>query len=591
MLVTADNFSEVMTLLDQQKRLIHDTETTGLDRWHDDYIVGHAFTTPRLDGPFYLPIRHRNGTNLENHHVGHINDLLSKPDVVYTGWNNKFDVEMNLREGIPIPEKAEDVMLGAHLMNENEPSFKLKVWATQYIDPDAAEAERRMMDLIIDRGLGGKGQLADLDPSEAEEYAGQDCLLTEKGRKLLKGPLETWGLWDLWHEVNDYMLTTVRMEQRGMVLDTDLTRKLAEDAQLHKDEALAELEKLAGYAINPNSHPQMQAFTGLKSTRREILEEIREGNPYVDAVIAYRAWSRARNTYYDPYLDHVDDYGILHPNLNLNGTISGRPSASDPNMQAVPRYNKFYPIKDVFKARPGWVLVSADYSQAELRLGSYYARERAMMKLLNSGGDIHGAVSGDLGIAAKFGVDDKEARDIAKRINFGVLYGIGPKKLSRNLRVSFGEAQDFLEAYHGRYRQLRPFYRHMQFMAQYYGYIRLWTGRVRRYNTFGAQPHKALSNLVQGGVAEIMRHAILRLDQLVREGYFHMLLQVHDQILFEVPEETANECCEVIQEIMSDFPIFCQCPPRVDITIGKRWGKLEKWSPENPYKPKRKKAA
>lgn len=581
MLVTQSNFPRVMERLERHPRLIHDTETTGLDRWHGDVIVGHILATPRLGKDvFYFPVRHQQGENITPEQHGMLRDRLSDEQTTYTGWNYKYDIEMGLKDGIPIPKRAEDVMLSAHLMNENEPDFKLKKYSTRYVDPEADLAEKQLMDTLRSKGLG-KGNIGDLDPVDAEPYGCQDAVLTESCRNLHIQPLRVWGLADIWSEVNDYMLATVRMEQRGLKLDRALTEQLAEEATNKREEALLELQRLAGYPINPNSHPQMQAFTGLKSTRKEILEEIREGNPYIDALVNFRAYDRANNAYYHAYLRHMDADGIVHANLNLNGTVAGRPSASNPNMQAVPRYNEIYKIKDVFVARPGYVLVSADYSQAELRLGSYYARERKMMKLLNAGGDIHAAVALDLGID----------RDTAKRINFGVMYGVGAFKLARTLRISVEDAAKFLAIYHAKYRQLKPFYRHMQHMGQYHGYIRLWTGRVRRYNTEGAQPHKALSNFVQGGVAEMMRHAILRLDELVQEGHFHMLLQVHDQIIFEVPIETVNECCVVIKEIMEDFPQFAECPPKVDISVGKRWGKLRKWGPDTPYQPPMKRAA
>jgi DNA polymerase-1 len=591
-LVTQSNFPRAMERLEHQPRLIHDTETTGLDRWHDDVIVSHIIATPRLGADvFYFPVRHERGENISPEQYDHLRARLSRDDTTYTGWNYKYDIEMGLMDGIPAPKHAEDVMLSAHLMNENEPNYKLKQYSTRYIDPDADRPERELIDTLKAKGFGGKANISKLDPVEALSYGSHDVVLTEMCRMMHNQPLRVWGLSDIWSEVNDYMLATVRMEQRGLKLDVAMTERLAEEATANTQAAYDKLAEIAGYPINPNSPPQMCAFTGLKSTRRELLEEIREGNPAIDAVIDYRAWDRANNTYYHRYLEHMDADGIVHPNLNLNGTVAGRPSASKPNMQAVPRYNKIYKIKDVFLARPGYLLVSADYSQAELRMGSWYARERRMIKLLNAGGDIHGAVSLQLRIAENFGIDEAEARDIAKRINFGVLYGIGAWKLAKNLRCSEADAKAFLDMYHGQYRNLRPFYRHMQFMGQYHGYIRMWTGRVRRYNTEGAQPHKALSNLVQGGVAEMMRHAILKLDQLVQEGYFHMVLQVHDQILFEVPIDTINECCIVIKEIMEDFPQFNECPPKVDISIGKRWGKMEKWSPENPYRPKIKRAA
>jgi DNA polymerase I len=581
MLVTQSNFEYAYRRLEGRPRLVWDVETTGLRRWHEDRICGYGIAAPGLGKDvFYFPVRHEAGENLTDKQHKALVKLGSNPNTTCTGWNIKFDIEMGLQEGIPIPERSEDVMLSAHLLNENERDFKLKSYASRYIDESAADEEKILNLRLAELGLD-KGNLSQLPPEEVEPYACNDLVRTEQIRHLHMTGLRDWGLTDIWQEVNDYMLATCRMEQRGMLLDQELVHSYIEEAEQEEDNAYQVMRELAGYDINPRSNPQMQAFLGMKSTRRELLEEIREGNPVIDSVIAYRSWNRAKSSYYLPYLEHVDPHGLIHPNLNLHGTVSGRPSASNPNMQAVPRLTHIYKVKDVFLAQMGRVLASADYSQAELRLGSWYAKEREMIKILNKGGDIHAETALILGID----------RDTAKRINFGVIYGIGYKKLARTLRIPLAEADNYLDIYHSRFRNFKPFYRHMQMMAQYHGYIRLWTGRVRRYNTEYPQPHKALSNLVQGGVSEIMRHAILRLDKMVQAGMFHMLLQVHDQILFDIPRGIVNKVLPDIQHEMTNFPKFKEVPVKVDITVGKRWGKLRKWGPDDPYRPKLKRAA
>lgn len=564
MLVTQDNYAAAMDRLSQPKRLVYDTETTGLRRWHEDRICGYVIAVPGEEA-FYFPVRHASG-NLSNRQHKQIIELLSRPGIRYTGWNTKFDIEMGLKEGIPIPEKAEDVMLAAHLMNENEFNFKLKDLATKYYDETAADEERKLLSLLAESGLG-KGDIASLPAHLAEPYATDDCRLTEGMRNVYKTPLKDWGLWQMWQESNQYMLATVRMEQRGLPMDVDLCLQYKAEAEREAKKAYKVLKKLAGYPINPESPKQLQAFLGLPSTAKDVLEEFMEGNPAVDAVLNHRAWSKANNTYYIPYLeDHVDRDGIIHANLNLNGTVAGRPSANDPNMQAVPRYTKIYKIKDVFIARPDSFILSADYSQAELRLGAWYANEQIMMDLLNAGGDIHQATANELGIE----------RDPAKRINFGVFYGVGPYKLSRTLRIPLEKAQFYLDTYHDRFQNILPLYHHMQVKARMEGYIRMWSGRVRRYNTPNSEPHKALSNLIQGGVGEIMKRSILRLDEMVRGGYMHMMLQVHDQILFDIHNRNA-EIVKEIGHVMTDFPQFSKCPPKVDMKAGLRWGKLEDW--------------
>lgn len=573
MLVTRDNFAQCMEYLEDWSRLIVDTETTGLRMWHEDYIVGYSITTPKLD-TFYFPVRHDPSIlgwdgkyNLTEEQHQHIRKLLSQQRRSYTGWNYKFDMEMMLKENIPLPERCEDVMLAAHLINENEPNFKLKPTAARYIDPDAETEEADLLMKLADMGLD-KGGLRYLHPKDAAPYACQDGVLTEQLRHMYLKPLRDWNLANLWHEVNDYLLATTRMEQRGLLLDQDLTIQYAQEAERMARKAMKIVRKHAGYDINTNSPKQLQAWLGVKTTKREYLEEFGEGHPEIDALLNFRAWDRANSAYYHAYMHHVDAEGLVHANLNLMGTVTGRPSASNPNMQAVPRYNSIYKVKDVFLARPGHIMMSADYSQAELRLGAHYARETIMARILNQGGDIHQATATELEIE----------RDAAKRINFGVFYGIGALKLARNLRIPVPLAKQYLDAYHAKFSNIRPLYRFMQNTASLQGYIRLWTGRVRRYNMIDAPVHKALSNLIQGGVGEMMRKKITKLDKEVQLGNFHMQLQVHDNIIFEIPEENRKLIPDIKRE-MERFPQFRFTPPKVDIKVGDRWGQLKDWTP------------
>jgi DNA polymerase I len=584
MLVTARNFRDTIELIRRSPRLIIDTETNGVDVWHDSRMIGISTTTPELarrGKGFYFPFRHRRGRrhNLTPEHLAELIEVFNRPRVIHTGWNYKFDLLILAKEGMRLPDRAEDMMLGAHLMNENEykigSNYKLKHWARRYLKVKAAAA-RELDDLLVGRGLG-KGQMDMLSPREVDAYATDDVLLTERARRFLCDPLRRWELWQIFREVSEYMIATTRMEMRGMLLDVPLTKKYTREAERKEKKAYKTLARHAGYDINPQSNPQLQAFLGLRSTAKEVLEEI-VGDERVDALQVYRGWNKVRVNYYNKYLVVRDAHDAVHPNINLHGTISGRPSASDPPMQAVPRYTEVYKVKDVFVARRGFVLVSADYSQAELRFVTHYTRDREMRRILMAGGDIHQATADLLGID----------RDTAKRINFGVVYGIGAPGLSKRLHIARQVAAKFLNTYHAKFNRLRPLYRYMEGMAKDNGYIRLWTGRVRRYNHKGAEPHKALSNLIQGGVAEIMRLAILRLNRAVVAGSLqgsHMLLQVHDQILFEVPINKLHQHVRRIKAIMEDFDEL-YVPMVVEIKTGDRWGDLTLYED-----PKQRKAA
>jgi DNA polymerase-1 len=214
-------------------------------------------------------------------------------------------------------------------------------------------------------------------------------------------------------------------------------------------------------------------------------------------------------------------------------------------------------------------MIQADYKQAEMRLVTHYTKDPVMRELIETGADLHSATAEKLGIP----------RNAAKRLNFSVIYGIGYRKLAENLRVDPKIAKDYLEKYHGLYPGFRKLMRECEDFAKANGYIKIWTGRTRHFNVDPkiADPHKAMSNLIQGGVAEIVRVAISRLFPAIRDLGGNMLLQVHDSIIFEVPDETLHVALPTIKTVMEDFDFVPKVG--VDIEYGKSWGGFHKWEP------------
>ena len=213
-------------------------------------------------------------------------------------------------------------------------------------------------------------------------------------------------------------------------------------------------------------------------------------------------------------------------------------------------------------------MIQADYKQADMRLVTHYTKDQLMKELIENDADLHSETANRLGIP----------RQAAKRLNFSVIYGVGARTLAENLRVDFPIAKDYLEKYHGLYPGFRKLMYQCEDFAKMNGYIEMWTGRLRHFNVKEADPHKAMSNLIQGGVAEIVRVAISRLYPAITDIGGQMLLQVHDSIIFEVPEEQINVALPTIQFIMEDFDFDPK--PGVDIEYGYSWGLFQKWKGE-----------
>jgi len=563
-----------------------DTETTGLSIFGNadraqDHVIGIAVDI----GPeaYYFPFRHGQGTNLPMECMEFFKRYLCNPNRTYGGWNYGYDLHMMAMDGIPMAPNFEDAMLAVHLLNENEPNFRLKDTSDRYHIGDGSLQESILEDKVFEEcqrlGLecsrspraanNTKSMMYVLPPEDVEPYACDDVRLTRQWLDVCREALTAQGLYDIWKQVNYYSYIITKMEHRGMQVDPGLIHLYQEEAETKSKGALQRLYDAAGFELNPNSSKKVCEFLGVQSSAAERLVELvdagGEGAERAKLVQEARGWLSVDSRYYTPYLAAMDANNVLHCSLNLIGTISGRLSCSNPNLQAVAKHTDVFKVKDVFTARPGYTMIQADYKQAEMRLVTHYTKDPIMKELIEQNADLHSATAERLNIP----------RNAAKRINFSVIYGIGYKKLAENLRVEQSIAKDYLEKYHALYPGFRKLMYQCEDYAKAKGEIRMWTGRARHFNVPEADPHKAMSNLIQGGVAEIVRVAISRLYPAIEDLGGAMLLQVHDSVTFEIPDENLNEALPTIKAIMEDFDFDPK--PGVDIEYGRSWGTFEKW--------------
>ena len=566
-----------------------DTETTGLSIFGNaerkqDKIIGYAIH----DGveAYYLPFRHLQGQNLPMECLDFLRLYLSDSHRTYCGWNYNYDLHMMAFDGIPIAQNVEDAMLALHLVNENEPDFKLKETADRYHIGSGSLQESILEEKVFEEcqrlGLecsrspraanNTKSMMYALPPADVEPYACDDVRLTRDLRDLLVVALKQYGLYEIWKQINYYSYIICQMEHRGMHVDKDIINRYQIEAVDHLKDAQERLNKAAGFELNPNSSKKVCEFLGVQSSAAEVLVNVIDagGQAAENAKLVQeaRGWKSVDSRYYTPYLNAMDENGDLHCNLNLIGTYTGRLSCSNPNLQAVAKHTDIFKVKDVFTARDGYLMIQADYKQAEMRLVTHYTKDQLMKELIENDADLHSETANRLGIP----------RQAAKRLNFSVIYGVGAKTLAENLRVDFPIAKDYLEKYHGLYPGFRKLMYQCEALAKMNGYIEMWTGRLRHFNVKEADPHKAMSNLIQGGVAEIVRVAISRLYPAITDIGGQMLLQVHDSIIFEIPEEQINVALPTIQYIMEDFDFDPK--PGVDIEYGYSWGLFQKWKGE-----------
>lgn len=589
---TVEELDRVKPLLLACTDPVVDTETTGLCIFGNatrpqDKVIGIAIDDGRE--AYYFPFRHLQGVNLPMECMAFFKSYLSNLNRTYGGFNYPFDLHiMEASDSIPIAPNFEDALLAVHLLNENEETFKLKPLCDKYGIGDGSLQESILEDKVYEEcqrmGLecsrspraanNVKSMMYVLPPEDVEPYACDDVRLTRQLLDLVKPALQHYGLYDIWKQVNYYSYIVTLMEHKGMMVDVDLITQYQKEAEEHAKNAKERLNAAAGCELNPNSSKKVCEFLGVKSSAAEQLQILvdagGEGAERAKLVQEARGWLSVDSRYYTPYLSLIDPNNTLHCSLNLIGTYTGRLSCSNPNLQAVAKATEVFKVKDVFVARPGYTMIQADYKQAEMRLVTHYTKDKTMRELIEADADLHTATAEMLGIP----------RNAAKRINFSVIYGIGYKHLAENLRVEQEVARDYLERYHKLYPGFRKLMYQCEDFAKANGYIKMWTGRIRHFNVPEADPHKAMSNLIQGGVAEIVRVAISRLFPAITDLGGYLLLQVHDSVTFEVPDEVLPVALPTIKTIMEDFDFVPHVG--VDIEYGKSWGSFVKWDGKSP---------
>lgn len=583
---TVEQFEAIKPLLLACMNPCVDTETTGLSIFGNakrkrDVIIGIAIEDERE--AYYFPFRHLTGKNLPMECMEFFREYLSDPHRTYGGANYAYDLHMMAFDGIEPALNFEDVQLGVQLLNENEPNFKLKDMSDRYNIGDGSLQESILEDKVYEKcqelGLecsrssraanNVKSMMYVLPPEEVEPYACDDVRLTRAWLEICRDALKEHGLYDIWKQVNYYAYIIMLMEHRGMHIDTEIIKRYQIEAVEHAADAQRRLNEAAGFELNPNSPKKVCEFLGTTSSAAEVLSNLidagGENAERAKLIQETRGWKSVDSRYYTPYLESIDENDTLHCNLNLLGTYTGRLSCSNPNLQAVAKHTEIMKVKDVFTARPRFIMIQADYKQAEMRLVTHYTKDPLMKKMIEEDADLHSETANRLGIP----------RQAAKRLNFSVIYGIGARKLSEGLKVDLKVGRGYLEKYHSLYPGFRRLMSQCEEFAKQNGYIKMWTGRMRHFNVPEADPHKAMSNLIQGGVAEIVRVAISRLFPAITDIGGYLLMQVHDSVIFEVPEDQLNIALPTIKRIMEDFDFDPK--PGVDIEYGRSWGTFQKW--------------
>ncbi len=567
MLVTEQNVAACLERCARSKDLAIDLETTGLRTWHGDKIAGIAVDD------MYFPFRHGEGPNLPEAHLTNLLRILEHTETLLNHNLIRFDVPMMANEagGFSPKGKLEDTMTAALLMNENEETFALKALAQKYLGmpPSEETALLEQLERMGYRGKQAKGEMWRLKAADVEPYACGDTLRARKLRDLYVTGLRDWNVYGLWGEMNDYARLLSRMERAGLAVDQDLVREFMAEADVMEADCLAQLQAAAGFALNPNSPKQVCNWLGLKSSNKKALK--RANSPHAELLKTYRQLTKVKGTYYLPLLELVDEFGILHPQLNLTrdpsdvgGTRTGRLSCSKPNFQALPKGNDVYKVRACIKPQHGRRFAEFDYERAEVWMAGSYCHDAAIRKAYFENEDLY------VEMAAVCGITRQEAKILFLMIQ----YGAGAWKIAETFGWTEQEAWDIRAKFHRRFPRIKQAMQALSNRAEGTGCIRLFTGRVRHFDGVKSKFYTGWNALIQGSVGEMVRLAMQRLESMLDKYDAEMKLQIHDSILIEYPSAAEREVLSETKRIMEAFD---QWPlrPRVDIKTGDDFGHME----------------
>jgi len=568
-----------------------DTETDSLDA-RRARPVGLSFAW-RAGSAYYVPLGHEEGGNVPEAAVRlHLGKILADDRVEKVGQNLKFDMHVLETLGLRPKGPYFDTMLASYLLDPDRPR-----------DLDSLSAELLGHRKIATETLIGKGRqqtTMDLLPvSRVRDYAAEDADAAWRLREPLLARLREKGQEALLREIEGPLIPIlVEMERTGVHVDARLLGSMGRELEADLVRQGDEVVRLAGVSFNVNSPSQLgevlyerlklphgrKTKTGY-STDSEVLEELATDHPIARAVLEYRQTMKLKTTYLDALPRLIDPRtGRIHAQFNQAVAATGRLSSSDPNLQNIPvRTPQGRRIRRAFvPQRDGDLLISADYSQIELRILAHLSKDPALIAAFRIGEDIHRATA-----ARIFDTDldrvDPAMRARAKTVNFGVLYGMGPLRLSRELGISLAEARGFIEHYFAKMPGVKAYLDENLARARRDGFVSTILGRRRYLPALAtdsararAQAERIAANTpIQGSAADLMKRAMIRVHESLASSSCaaRMILQVHDELLLEGPEGEAETVEAILRSAMEEA-ITLDVPLVVEIARGRSWDEV-----------------
>lgn len=594
---TAEKLSALAVELARAEVIAFDTETTSTSEMQAE-IVGISLAVKAGQG-IYIPVGHVAGPNLPLAEVIEaLRGPMTNPKIGKVAHNAKYDYIVLARNGLNVTPIVFDTMIAEFVVDPSSRNLGLK-------NLSAARLGEEMTHIEALIGSGRKQiSMAEVPIESAAAYAAADAETTLRLMPILQKDLARVDGLKIMDEIEMPLIPVLAgMEMAGILIDVPYLKQMSDELGLR----LAEIEKqvyaMAGKEFNLNSPQQLSDIlftrlgieppdrnkktkTGFYSTAAGVLEFLVEKHPIISVILDYRELAKLKSTYLDALPNAVDGKtGRIHTSFNQTGAVTGRISSNDPNLQQIPARTELgLRVRNGFVAQKGSVLLSVDYSQIELRIVAHMSGDAAMLAAFRAGQDIHTTTA-----AAVHGIPldqvSKDMRQHAKSINFGLVYGMSAFGLTRSTDLTLAEAENFVKAYFEQFPGVKKYLDGIRELAAKQGYVETLLGRRRYFSGLytgtargqdkNREEREAINAPIQGTAADIMKIAMLHISgALAKAGLCgRMLLQVHDELVLECPQDEMERTARVVQETMSEaYPL--SIPLSTEARYGLGWGEM-----------------
>jgi DNA polymerase-1 len=595
---TSAALADLVQALNKAKMIAFDTETTDTDVMRAELVGISLAVEPNLG--YYIPVGHRTGQQLSKDEVFKaLSQPLTNPKIGKAGHNLKYDYLVLKRAGLTVSPLSFDTMIAEWLINPASRNLGLKNLAWVRLGYEMTHIEE-----LIGKGRAQK-TMDQVPIPEAGGYAAADAAICLRLIPQLQEELQKQNAQELFRTMEMPLIPVLAaMEEAGIKLDLAFFKSFSKELEKKLGEIESRIQDAVGYEFNLNSTQQLsealfntlgleppdrarKTSSGHYSTAASVLEGMRKQHPVIGWILDYRELEKLRSTYVDALPEQVNpETGRVHTSFNQTGTVTGRIASSDPNLQNIPTRTEIgRRVRNGFIAQDNWQLLAVDYSQIELRIVAHMAQDKAMLAAFRAGQDIHATTA-----AAVHGISladvTPEMRRHAKAINFGLIYGMSAYGLTNATDLTLAEAENFIETYFKKFPGVKAYLDGIREKAADQGYVETLLGRRRYfpnlahgagYNVRQREEREAINAPIQGTAADIIKIAMLQLPGRIKVANLEarMLLQVHDELIFEVPDDELEKTAALVKKVMENAYTL-DIPLSTEAKAGLSWGAMKK---------------